>query len=759
MQGRVPQSVWQVWGAEFSSWPMLKSESRIPASILDAMAEQKNITLPIFPHNVTDVWDGDIPDQPLLFHEYPVGITGGLDDEGEEAALPDDVDDGEDETDADGDFDKKGLYTPEKLLLFLRLSSMLKGGSLRDALVIAAQLLGVDPAPVRDEAQFRIPLKQTLNAATIRLDMTMMRWWRHQWSRGLEMASCLMADASMQGNVEFFAQRLEGFVKPVGMSAAEEAKIDPGLMYRQVSLPLATLAVGETDLDHKGARVVHTGWLITGEADCFHKWRLSVRGVCSDQGTERAIVDMPRVDDVASLHESLDRIRIAGDTSRISDADSFFFPNAVLVTGPLHILWNAFESAVKSVEWWPEFQADVSALLSFLGDPGYCDRFMEVCMRGNSTPQERSLFYRIKHKVVDWKWEYMEDSFAALSSCVEVFFEKFDEGKMRTPVGHVQASSVGIDPKCLRTITAMQSRCEEISCKLEAMHCFALHVGQQARWFTGCKCHDHIWTADISEKRKQAMFLQEVQGAYSTCPWKSRRASQLARGYWKEMVEHVRMADSREFRFRLTRCSSSRPVGVAMRSSIVNGFHTMKTNWCEEVYDKFTYWQDFPHSLLGMWPPDNEGQQHAKKCLAEWQAIEGTHTSDSCHRVTFRLLHRRSPFIFRIFIQEFAETGEMHPDLFIELRDANVVGNCEQRVEGMHAAIHRLFTLPGRSPHPPLACALFQLSDNVKQLADWRAEVFVLHKWFGKHALSLVGLSSSEFQKANVFHSDIHMRF
>ena len=58
------------------------------------------------------------------------------------------------------------------------------------------------------------------------------------------MASCLMADASMQGHVEFFGQRLEGFLKPVGMSAAEEAKLGPGLMYRQADSLLATLAQG-----------------------------------------------------------------------------------------------------------------------------------------------------------------------------------------------------------------------------------------------------------------------------------------------------------------------------------------------------------------------------------------------------------------------------------------------------------------------------------------------------------------------------------
>ena len=50
---------------------------------------------------------------------------------------------------------------------------MLKGGPIQTALLIADQLLGVDPAPVRDPSQFEIPHRTTLQSAAIRLDMVM----------------------------------------------------------------------------------------------------------------------------------------------------------------------------------------------------------------------------------------------------------------------------------------------------------------------------------------------------------------------------------------------------------------------------------------------------------------------------------------------------------------------------------------------------------------------------------------------------------
>ena len=122
----------------------------------------------------------------------------------------------EDDDDADlvddGGDSSARRYPAKTMLLFLvQLHSMLKGGPIRTALVIAAQLLRVDPAPVRDPSQLKIPTRSTLQRATIRLDMVMIMWWRHQWSRVLVVASCLMADASMQAHVEFFGQRLEGF--------------------------------------------------------------------------------------------------------------------------------------------------------------------------------------------------------------------------------------------------------------------------------------------------------------------------------------------------------------------------------------------------------------------------------------------------------------------------------------------------------------------------------------------------------------------
>ena len=132
-------------------------------------------------------------------------------------------------------------------------------------------------------------------------------------------------------------------------------------------MPLAVLGQGETDLCHKAARMFHTAWMITGSNPLMDQWRRCVRAFCGDQGTERGLCDLPRVDDLAKLQAILELHAAHPERRVASDADAFFFPNAILVTGPLHIVWNAFESAVSKVSWWPSLKQATVMLMGFLG--------------------------------------------------------------------------------------------------------------------------------------------------------------------------------------------------------------------------------------------------------------------------------------------------------------------------------------------------------------------------------------------------------
>ena len=629
------------------------------------------------------------------------------------------------------------------MLLFLTLQGLLKGSTAAMRLCVAtcAEILGLDPEPIRDPARFSVPTTRTLQRAMVNLDMCMMLWHRHKLQQGMRMATCFLADASMQGREEYFCMRMDGMEIPRSLSSSEIVRLNPGVVFKRFLMPLATLGQGETDLEHKAARVVHAAWMVTGTRPLLDVWRSGVRGFCGDQGTERGLCDMPRVDDLSKVKEVLARHAAAPVQHVASDAASFFFPNAILITGPLHIVWNAFESAVQKVPWWPDLKEATSMLMSFLGHHGIRDRFLELCMK-DAQASERRLIYSFKHKTIDWKWEYMEEAFRQLAAAIDTFLLKFDLAKMQTPIGHREGSAVSVDAKCLKYIKRLQSRKRELSSKYEALSTFARAVGVEARWFTGCDCHDHIWKSSASAQEQRDLFLEDTGGLSDDCPWRGRRGSALARGHWRHMHLRVRASDrARELQRRLTLNDAD------MRNEIVGGFEVMTCSWGDEVGDKFSYWDDLPHHLLGSWPPDRVGKSHARTCLQKWSDLELAGKADRCHRVTFKILHKDANTCFRVLLYQFADSGSMHPDLEVELREQNMAATCEQNVEALHAAIHQVFQNSGRNPAPPLCCAYVRQSQNCNELEDWRAKVFVIHNWRRRPTSYLLrGMFSDEFR-------------
>lgn len=60
-------------------------------------------------------------------------------------------------------------------------------------------------------------------------------------------------------------------------------------------------------------------------------------------------------------------------------------------------------------------------MCAFLGNPGTRSRYLSKCVPDLT---EHRLFENWRHKVVDWKWGYMEDLLQKFSSAAEVFFER-----------------------------------------------------------------------------------------------------------------------------------------------------------------------------------------------------------------------------------------------------------------------------------------------------------------------------------------------
>ena len=105
------------------------------------------------------------------------------------------------------------------------------------------------------------------------------------------------ADSSTQNHYDYFCQRSDCLVLRAEATDTELVHQNPTLNFQRVLLPLGVLGYGEGDLAHKMRLVLHAAHLQTGSAESLRRMRWSIRGVCSDQGTERGPCDAPNMVD------------------------------------------------------------------------------------------------------------------------------------------------------------------------------------------------------------------------------------------------------------------------------------------------------------------------------------------------------------------------------------------------------------------------------------------------------------------------------
>ena len=206
----------------------------------------------------------------------------------------------------------------------------------------------------------------------------------------------------------------------------------------------------------------------------------------------------------------------AGHVTPGKEQAEFLFPRALWVFGPLHVVWSAFEEAILATKDWAGFREFLSAALAFLGDKSWRQRLLHLCMRAAPAHEQR-LFQGWKQRVVDWKRGYMEEVFVKMAASIGVFLGRLDVGRRQRPAPAPEEGGATLNPKCLQILSAAQEDVDFLEAKLEALAVFSRAVGHAARWFTGCRCHDHIWQANISDEKKAAQFRKATGNRLAEC--------------------------------------------------------------------------------------------------------------------------------------------------------------------------------------------------------------------------------------------------
>ena len=175
-----------VEGRGFFKWPAWVCGKDLPPSVRAAMETRSGFRWPVFPGEVHHL-GLKLADPPQQFHVCHY-LRDGSSDSGEAGSESDGSAGSEEEASQERRSAPNfhgSRCSPARLLKFLGLKALLRpGASVRQALALAAELLGQDPNLVLDPQAFAVPARQTMMRASIKLDMGVMLWSRHQWRKG-----------------------------------------------------------------------------------------------------------------------------------------------------------------------------------------------------------------------------------------------------------------------------------------------------------------------------------------------------------------------------------------------------------------------------------------------------------------------------------------------------------------------------------------------------------------------------------------------
>ena len=404
-----------------------RAKESVPPYLINKMREGDQFAYPMWPHVLSRI-GLSIPQQKYNFN-FPNFVQ-----DDDEVTSQDECDEAATDDLQDATYE----FEPAEMLAFLKLHSMVKPAvELKEVLEIVAVILGTPAEVIRN---VKVPSSRITDRALTKLDMLSMQWSHFAFSSGYKLVCSLKADSSVQGGHDYLNQVMDVVGIPPGLDVVDVNRLDYQAHFSRVIVPLTTTRHGEKDFSHKFKAHVHAMKCMTGTDDNLRALRYSNRGFCPDQGIERMFADGPNILNMENTSDMLDKYRQGQLKLLASDLDAYLWPLAILSTGPIHQIWNSFEAQILAAPSWPIYKPVLSALLNICGHLPSRQRFMQICCT-NSTPAERRMYHTWVHKVIDFKWEYMEGAFRKVSNAIAHFFDVFDYDKLRTPVGHVEGES------------------------------------------------------------------------------------------------------------------------------------------------------------------------------------------------------------------------------------------------------------------------------------------------------------------------------
>jgi hypothetical protein len=152
-----------------------------------------------------------------------------------------------------------------------------------------------------------------------------------------------------------------------------------------------------------------------------------------------------------------------------------------------------------------------------------------------------------------------------------------------------------VDAKCLKFVAQAQADGLRFHILVEALRVIALTIGREARWTEACQCHEDIWTMNCGWAKKQQLIKNRT--GYAHCPWKGKRAVEMALGRTAVFLQRLMDCSSPRLMVLLARVSGEQ------RTAALTMLQRLKSRLVESLAAKLEFWSHIPWSFCATWTP------------------------------------------------------------------------------------------------------------------------------------------------------------
>lgn len=484
-----------------------------------------------------------------------------------------------------------------------------------------------------DRGRARLPSYETMRKASIKLDMFAM-WWQRFTNTKHHVVNYLYVDSSPQGGYDFMVTKCDELWLPSSMRGLQ---IGPGVglqqdflersadhqreLWRQRlgidlqssfvsgrTMPVSVCGRGASGLMFKVANLIHVAKLENDSDEQFRIWRWSVRGFCTDMGTEGKLADVPLVsgDSLSAIANDLVTFVEGDSPSPLLDYESYLFPNCIWWPDMMHILYNGLEESLKHLECWKRVEVWLRKLTNFLSTKSLRQRAMRLLCTNS---KQRACLEHYSSVHIDFKWEFLTKCLDQLLPVLPTLMEVWNKSRFHAGCDHrgsdddlysMSALVVGVDD-------ALQSPL--LIPLLEQLRVVAKAVDKAAGFCEGCACHAEVWLGP-QRSRMQG-------GAALTCFWKGCRGPELVLAGHTPFLQWINMAGSERLSAAL--CHSE----DEDRATVLQAGRALKARLSDILQHKMSFMQELPYKALGIFAGELDGSlaEAAKVCARECRGL------------------------------------------------------------------------------------------------------------------------------------------